>query len=35
MDFWGGFKGGEAPQGKKWVFISRRLIFRVGGKNKE
>ena len=34
--FWGEFKGGEAPQSKRWVFISRRLIFRVGGcENKE
>jgi hypothetical protein len=31
----GGLMGGEAPQGKKWVFLSRRLIFRVGGKIKK
>ncbi len=28
--FLGEFKGGEAPQSKRWVFISRRLIFRMG-----
>ena len=27
--------GGEAPKAKNGVFISRRLIFRVGGRNKE
>jgi hypothetical protein len=31
----GGFKGGEAPQAKDGVFVSRRLIFRVGGQNEE
>jgi hypothetical protein len=33
--FLGEFKGGEAPQVKKWVFLSRRLIFRAGGQNEE
>jgi hypothetical protein len=27
--------GGEAPQSKNGVFISRRLIFRVGGKSRK
>jgi len=31
----GGFKGGEAPQGKNGAFISRRLKYRVGGKIKK
>jgi hypothetical protein len=26
--------GGEAPA-EKWAFISRRLIYRVGGRNKK
>jgi len=25
----------KAPQVKKWVFLSRRLIFRAGGQNEE
>jgi len=29
----GEFKGGFAPHAEKWVFISRRLNFRVGGEN--
>jgi hypothetical protein len=34
--FYRGFiEGGEAPQSKKWVFIRRSLIFRVGGKIKK
>jgi len=32
--FLGEFKGGEAPLAEKWAFLSRRLIFRVGGKIK-
>jgi len=31
----GEFKGGFAPHAEKWVFISRRLKYRVGGKNKK
>jgi len=30
-----GVRLGQQPPAEKWVFISRRLIFRVGGKNKE
>jgi len=35
IHFTGEFKRGEAPKAKNGVFISRRLIFRVGGRNKE
>jgi len=31
----GEFKGGFAPHAEKWVFISRRLEYRVGGENKK
>jgi len=31
----GDLRGGEAPQSKRWAFIRRSLIFRVGGKDKE
>jgi hypothetical protein len=31
----GGFKGAKPPKAKDGVFISRRLIFRVGGQNEE
>jgi len=27
--------GGKAPNAEKWAFISRRLKYRVGGKNKK
>jgi len=27
--------GGFAPHAEKWAFISRRLEYRVGGKNKK
>jgi len=30
----GSFKGAKPPA-EKWVFLSRRLIYRVGGKNIE
>jgi len=34
--FYGGLMGGEAPRGiKTGIFISRRLIYRVGGENEE
>jgi hypothetical protein len=33
--FLGGLMGGEAPKAKDGVFLSRRLIFRVGGQNEE
>jgi hypothetical protein len=26
---------GQQPPAEKWVFISRRLIFRAGGQNEE
>jgi len=33
--FYRGFvEGSEAPLAEKWAFLSRRLIFRVGGKIK-
>jgi hypothetical protein len=28
----GSFKGAKPPDAEKWAFLSRRLIFRVGGK---
>jgi hypothetical protein len=28
----GVIEGGKSPLAEKWVFISQRLIFRVGGK---
>jgi len=31
----GGFNGGKAPHAEKWVFISQRLEYRVGGENKK
>ena len=34
IDFIGGSNGGaKPPDAEKWVFLSRRLIFRVGGEN--
>jgi len=33
--FLGGLMGVKPPDAEKWVFISRMLIFRVGGENKE
>jgi hypothetical protein len=33
--FYGGFNGGRSPLAEKWAFLSRRLIFRAGGKNIE
>ena len=27
--------GGESPPAEKWAFLSRRLIFSVGGQNIE
>jgi hypothetical protein len=32
--FWGEFRGAKPPKAKDGLFISRRLIFRVGGQNK-
>jgi hypothetical protein len=29
----GNLWGAEPPNAEKWAFISRRLIFRVGGEN--
>jgi len=31
----GNLRGAKPPKAKNGAFISRRLIFRVGGKNKE
>jgi hypothetical protein len=31
----GGLLGGKSPLAEKWAFLSRRLIYRVGGKIKE
>jgi hypothetical protein len=34
--FYRGFiEGGRSPLAEKWAFLSRRLIFRVGGENKK
>ncbi len=35
IDFMGDYRGAKPPIAEKWVFISRRLIHRVGGKNIE
>jgi hypothetical protein len=35
IHFTGGFRGAKPPKAKNGAFISRRLIFRVGGKNKK
>ncbi len=32
--YWGGLMGAKPPA-EKWAFISEKLIYRVGGKNKE
>jgi hypothetical protein len=33
MVFIGGFVRGRKPPAEKWVFLSRRLKYRVGGEN--
>jgi hypothetical protein len=33
--FLGDLRGAKPPKAKNGVFISRRLIFRVGGQNEE
>jgi hypothetical protein len=32
---WGVYLRGRKPPAEKWAFLSRRLNFRVGGKNEE
>jgi hypothetical protein len=31
----GGYGRGRKPPAEKWVFLSHRLIYRVGGQNKK
>jgi hypothetical protein len=33
--FYGGIIRGRKPPAEKWAFLSRRLIYRVGGRNIE
>jgi hypothetical protein len=35
IDFMGVHLRGRKPPAEKWAFLSRRLIFRVGGKTKK